>query len=93
MVCSKMGAPRGFQEQTARTSKEWKWQRGIVTHPLSESQWNRCHFCTKNGESENHKSWGMPAEGFKGHVDREERSPAGGSIEASRYQTFMAGGM
>ena len=29
-------------EQKARTSKkEVKWQRGIVTHPLSESQWNR----------------------------------------------------
>ena len=32
-------------EQTARTSKkEWKWQRGIVTHRLSGSQWNRGHF-------------------------------------------------
>ena len=29
-------------EQKARTSKkEWKWQRGIVEHPLSGSQWNR----------------------------------------------------
>ena len=29
-------------EQKAKTSKkEWKWQRGIVAHPLSESQWNR----------------------------------------------------
>ena len=29
-------------EQKARTSKkEWTWQRGIVTHPPSESQWNR----------------------------------------------------
>ena len=28
-------------EQKAGTSKkEWKWQRGIVPHPLSESQWN-----------------------------------------------------
>ena len=32
-------------EQKARTSKEeWEWQRGIVTHPLSGSQWNRDHF-------------------------------------------------
>ena len=32
-------------EQKARTSKkEWKWQRGIVEHPFSESQWNRDHF-------------------------------------------------
>ena len=28
-------------EQKARTSKEWKWQRSIVTHRLSKSQWNR----------------------------------------------------
>ena len=29
-------------EQKARTSKkEWKWQRGIVEHPLSRSQWKR----------------------------------------------------
>ena len=32
-------------KQKAKTSeKEWKWQRAIVTHPLSESQWNREHF-------------------------------------------------
>ena len=30
---------RGFQEVGAK--KEWKWQRGIVTHPPSESEWNR----------------------------------------------------
>ena len=35
-------------EQKARTSKkERKWQRGVVTHPLSESQWNRCLFSMK----------------------------------------------
>ena len=29
-------------EQKARTSKkEWKWQRGIVEHPLSGIKWNR----------------------------------------------------
>ena len=56
-------------EQRARTSKEeWQWQRGIVAHPLSESQWNRRHFSMKKWESEKHKGWGMPAEGFKGHV-------------------------
>ena len=36
--------PEAFRkwEQKARTSKkEWKWQRGIVTLLLSESQWNR----------------------------------------------------
>ena len=57
------------QEQKTRTSKkEWKWQRGIVEHPLSGSQWNRGHFSMRKWESEKHKSWGLPAEGFKGHV-------------------------
>ena len=56
-------------EQKARTSKnEWKWQRGIVVHPLSESQWNRSHFSVRKWESEKHKSWSMPAEGFQGYV-------------------------
>ena len=31
-------------EQKARTSKEWKWHGGVVSHPLSESQWNSGHF-------------------------------------------------
>ena len=26
------------------------------------------HFSTRKWESEKHKSWSMPAEGFKGHV-------------------------
>ena len=57
-------------EHMARTSKkEWKWQRGIVAHPLSESRWNRGHFSMKKWECEKHKkSWCMPAEGFKDHV-------------------------
>ena len=56
-------------EQKVRTSKkEWKWQRGIVVHPLSESQWNKGHFSMRKCKSQKHKSWGMPAEGFKGHV-------------------------
>ena len=56
-------------EQKARTSKkEWKWQRGIVEHLLSGSQWKRGHFSMKIWESEKHKSWSMPAEGFKGHI-------------------------
>ena len=39
-----------------------------VTHPLSESQWNRGRFRRKKWESENHKSWCMQVEGSKGHV-------------------------
>ena len=63
--------PEGFRkwEQKARTSKkEWKWQRGIVAHPLSESQWNRGHFRMKKFESEKHRSWSMQLEGFRCHV-------------------------
>ena len=56
-------------EQKAKTSKrEWKWQRGIVEQLLKESQWNRGHFRMEKWESEKHKSWGIPAVGFKGYV-------------------------
>ena len=56
-------------KQTARTSKkEWKWQRGIVEHPLTESQWNRDHFSFRKWSLRSTRAWGMPAEGFKGHV-------------------------
>ena len=63
--------PEAFRkwEQKARTSKkEWTWQRGTVSHPLTESQSNRVHFSMTKWESEKPKSWRMPAEGFKGHV-------------------------
>ena len=44
-------------------------QRGIVPHPLSESQWmNRGNFTMKIWESEKHQSWGTQVEGFRGHV-------------------------
>ena len=43
-------------------------QRGIVTHLLSESQWNMGHFSMRKWKSEKHKSWSIPAEEFKGHV-------------------------
>ena len=62
--------PEAFRkwEQKARTSKkEWTWQKGIVAHPLSESQWNRGHFSMKK-MSEKHQGWCMPAGDFKGHV-------------------------
>ena len=49
--------PEAFRkcEQKAKMSKEWKSQRGIVAHTLSESQWNRGHFSMKKWESEKHK--------------------------------------
>ena len=40
-------------EQTAKTSKkQWKWQRGIATHPLTASQWNRAISARDNGVGE-----------------------------------------
>ena len=65
------GIPEAFRkwEQNAKTSKiEWRWQRGIVEHPLSGSQWNRGNFRMKMWESEKHRSWCVQVEGFKGHV-------------------------
>ena len=57
-----------WEQKARRSKKEWKWQRGIVAHPLSESQWNRGHFSVTKWEFEKHRSWCMPVEGFKGHV-------------------------
>ena len=48
-------APRKWEQKARTSEKEWKWQRGIVTHPLSESQWNKGHFSMKK-KSEKHKS-------------------------------------
>ena len=43
--------PSGSWNKKAKTSKkERKWQRGIVVHPLSESQWNRGHFSMRKWE-------------------------------------------
>ena len=66
--------PEAFRkwEQTTKTSKkELKWQRGIVTHPLSESQWNRYHFSVKKWKSEKHKNW----EGRGRHDSRRFQGP------------------
>ena len=40
----------------------------------------RGHFSMRKWESENHKSWCMPAEGFKGHVATD------GSLLRKRWQ-------
>ena len=37
--------------------REWKWQRGIATHPRIESKW----ISMKKWESDKHRRWGMPA--------------------------------
>ena len=61
-------ASRKWEQKVRTSKKEWKWQRRIVVHLLSESHWNMGHFSMRKWESEKHKSWGMPAEGFRGHV-------------------------
>ena len=43
--------------------KEWKWQGGIVAHPLSD-------FSVTKWKSEKHKSWNMPAEGSRATLQR-----------------------
>ena len=42
---SQKSDPRG--EKT-----DWKWKRGITTHPLSESQWVMSHFSVRKWESD-----------------------------------------
>ena len=59
MVRTQTGDPRSFQKVRAKSEnqkKEWKWQRGLVTHPLSESQWDRGHFSMTKWESELQRS-------------------------------------
>ena len=62
-VCPKSGTRKPKLQR-----RSGKWQRNIVVHPLGESQWNRGLFCMGKWESEKHKSWCVPTEGFKGHV-------------------------
>ena len=64
MARRKAEIPEAFrkrEQKTKMSKKEWKWQRGIVAHPLSESHWNRGHSSMKKWESEKHKGWSMPA--------------------------------
>ena len=65
----KFWRPSESGSKKARTLKtEWKWHRGIVAHPLGESQWNRGGFRMKIWESEKHQSRSMQVEGFRSHV-------------------------
>ena len=43
---------RKWKQKAKMSKKDWKWPRGIVAHPFSESQWNRSHFRMKKWESE-----------------------------------------
>ena len=42
--------------------------QGITSHPLSGSNWRRRHSTVRRCESEKHRSWGLPVEGFWDHV-------------------------
>ena len=55
-------------ESSNETKKEWKWQKGITTYPLSESQWLKSHLIVQKWESRKHKGCGFPGEGFRDHV-------------------------
>ena len=54
--------------QKARASKGGVEMAKRYCDALSESQWNKGHFSMTEWESEKHKNWGLPAEGFKDHV-------------------------
>ena len=63
--------PEAFRkwEQKARTSRKSGSCKEVSSRTLSvKNQWNRSHFSMKKWESEQHKSWCLPVEGFKGHV-------------------------
>ena len=62
------GLSESGSKKRAPQKEEWKWQTSIVTHPLCGSQRNEDHFSMKKWELEKHKSQGMPAASFKGHV-------------------------
>ena len=45
--------------------KEWKWQRGIVTHPLNESRWVRSQFSVRNGSMKSMKTGASQQKDFE----------------------------
>ena len=61
-------AGRGKPDYNGGTGARAKTQPpGVhVTHPLSESQWNRGHFSMKKWESEKHKNWSNASRRFQG---------------------------
>ena len=43
---------RKCEQQVKSSRREWKWQRGVVEHPLRESQWTRVQFRLGFGEDQ-----------------------------------------
>ena len=46
----------------------WNWQKGITSYPPEESRWPKSRVTVQRWESEHHKEWGWPVEGFRDHV-------------------------
>ena len=57
---------KSWSKKQEPQKKEWKWQRGIVLHPLSESQWNRGHFSMRKWVSVKHKKLVYTSRRFQG---------------------------
>ena len=77
--------PRKTGQMRAQTSKkDWKRQRGVTSYPLDEGPWKRCHLTVRRWESEKHKSWGIPIEGFGDHVAAERVRLVSGSAGSRR---------
>ena len=62
--------PRGTGDMGAKgTNVEGRLDmQGITSHSLSGSNWRRRHSTVRRCESEEHRSWGLPVEGFWDHV-------------------------
>ena len=79
---------RKLEQKTTTTIKEWKWQRGIVEHPLSESQWNRGHFSMRKWESEAQKL-GKTSRRFQGLTAPCWETLAGGEHVVGRWRRWI----
>ena len=65
---SKAGYSRVLRKVGAKGENVEERMEVAKRHPLGESQWNGGHFSVTKWESEKHRSWGMPVEGFEGHA-------------------------
>ena len=63
--------PRDLGEMGAKaktSKKDWKWQRGVTSHLVSEGHWKKSHLTVWRWESEKHISGSIPVDGFRNHV-------------------------
>ena len=65
---SQKSGPRGFGEMGTTGKNVGGLEvadRGITSRPLSGSHWRRCHLPVRRLESDKHRGWSMPVEGFR----------------------------